>query len=232
MTHDPLYETIAETASTDDPSLHRVLIVGGGAGGLRLTSLLGATLGRRRKASITLLDKSRIHVWKPLLHEVASGSMDSETDSVELIAHARQRHYRYRIGEMIGLEPRQAADLCRAERGRGRPDRHSAARARLRHAGHRGWQHVERFRHARRQRARHRARYARSGVALQPPHDQRLPARQCAIRAVAAGPVACRHRRRRRHRRRAGRRTAQIDARRRVVQSRPHRFRRCTSRSS
>jgi NADH:ubiquinone reductase (H+-translocating) len=99
----PIFDDIAETASSSDPSLHRVLIVGGGAAGLRLTSLLGATLGRRRRASITLLDKSRIHVWKPLLHEVASGSMDSETDSLELIAHARRRHYRYRIGEMIGL---------------------------------------------------------------------------------------------------------------------------------
>jgi len=99
----PSFQDIAETASSSDPSLHRVLIVGGGAGGLRLTSLLGASLGRRHKASITLLEKSRIHVWKPLLHEVASGSMDSETDSVELIAHARRRHYRYRIGEMIGL---------------------------------------------------------------------------------------------------------------------------------
>lgn len=103
MTHDPLYASITETASANDPSLHRVLVVGGGAAGLRLTSLLGATLGRKRKASITLLDKSRIHVWKPLLHEVASGSMDSETDSLELIGHARRRHYRYRIGAMIGL---------------------------------------------------------------------------------------------------------------------------------
>src|SRR5271156_3922743 len=99
----PPFHTIAETPSTDDVLLHRVLIVGGGAGGLRLTSLLGASLGRRHKASITLLEKSRIHVWKPLLHEVASGSMDGETDSLELIAHARRRHYRYRIGEMIGL---------------------------------------------------------------------------------------------------------------------------------
>jgi NADH:ubiquinone reductase (H+-translocating) len=103
VTPNPGFDDISETASSSDPSLHRVLIVGGGAGGLRLTSLLGATLGRRRRASITLLDRSRIHVWKPLLHEVASGSMDSETDSVELIAHARWRHYRYRIGEMIGL---------------------------------------------------------------------------------------------------------------------------------
>ncbi|HUD87849.1 MAG TPA: NAD(P)/FAD-dependent oxidoreductase [Xanthobacteraceae bacterium] len=100
---DQAFDKIAETASSSDPSLHRVLIVGGGAGGLRLTSMLGASLGRRHKASITLLDKSRIHVWKPLLHEIASGSMDSETDSLELIAHARRRHYRYRIGAMVGL---------------------------------------------------------------------------------------------------------------------------------
>jgi NADH dehydrogenase len=98
-----LYDDIAETASTGDATLHRILIVGGGAGGLRLASILGGSIGRRRKASITLLDKSRIHVWKPLLHEIASGSLNSDTDSLELIAHARERHYRYRIGEMVGL---------------------------------------------------------------------------------------------------------------------------------
>ena len=71
-----LYDDIAETASTGDATLHRILIVGGGAGGLRLASILGGSIGRRRKASITLLDKSRIHVWKPLLHEIASGSLE------------------------------------------------------------------------------------------------------------------------------------------------------------
>jgi NADH:ubiquinone reductase (H+-translocating) len=101
---DPPFHALAETLSTDDPSLHRVLIVGGGAGGLRLASLSGAKFGRRRKASITLLERARIHVWKPLLHEVASGSLDSETDSLELLAHARYRHYRYRIGAMVGLD--------------------------------------------------------------------------------------------------------------------------------
>src|ERR1700756_5810111 len=100
----PSFDGLAEIPSTDDPSLHRVLIVGGGAGGCGLASLRGANLGRRRRASITLLEKSRIHVWKPLLHEVASGSLDSETDSLELLAHARYRHYRYRIGAMAGLD--------------------------------------------------------------------------------------------------------------------------------
>ncbi|MDB5503384.1 MAG: NAD(P)/FAD-dependent oxidoreductase [Tardiphaga sp.] len=98
-----LYESIAETPSTNDPTQHRVLIVGGGAAGLHLASKLGAHYGRKGKISVTLLDKSRVHVWKPLLHEVAAGSFDAETDAVELIAHAKLRHYRYRIGEMIGI---------------------------------------------------------------------------------------------------------------------------------
>jgi len=104
VTHDPLYASIAETASTDDPSLHRVLIVGGGAAGLRLTSLLGATLGRKRKASITLLDKSRIHIWKPLLHEVAAGSMDPFTQELEYAAQARWHDFEFQQGELIGLD--------------------------------------------------------------------------------------------------------------------------------
>jgi NADH:ubiquinone reductase (H+-translocating) len=97
------YASIAETPSTSDPSQHRVLVVGGGAAGLHLASRLGQAFGRKGRISVTLLDKSRVHVWKPLLHEVAAGSFDSETDAVELIAHAKQRHYRYRIGAMIGL---------------------------------------------------------------------------------------------------------------------------------
>ncbi|MBC8051094.1 MAG: NAD(P)/FAD-dependent oxidoreductase [Chitinophagales bacterium] len=97
------YAQIPETRSNVDDTLHRIVIVGGGAGGLELATTLGSKLGRRKKASVTLLDKSRVHVWKPLLHEVASGSFDPETEAVELMAHARANHYRYRIGAMEGL---------------------------------------------------------------------------------------------------------------------------------
>jgi hypothetical protein len=64
----------------------RILIVGCGAARLQLTSRLGNSLGRRGKSSVTLVDKSGVHVRKPLLHEVESGSIDSETDAVESIA--------------------------------------------------------------------------------------------------------------------------------------------------
>ena len=99
-----IYESIMETRSSSDASLHRVLIVGGGAAGLELATRLGRRLGKTHKASITLVDRTRTHVWKPLLHEIASGSLNSETDSVEFIAHARRHHYRYRIGAVVGLD--------------------------------------------------------------------------------------------------------------------------------
>jgi NADH dehydrogenase len=89
-----------ETRSSGDASLHRVLIIGGGAAGLELAT----RLGKKNKASITLIDRTRTHVWKPLLHEIASGSLNNETDSVECIAHARRHHYRYRIGAAVGLK--------------------------------------------------------------------------------------------------------------------------------
>ncbi|MDX2263781.1 MAG: NAD(P)/FAD-dependent oxidoreductase [Hyphomicrobiales bacterium] len=110
------YARIPETPSSADPSLHRVVIVGAGAGGLELATSLGDKLGRRNKASVTLLDKSRVHVWKPLLHEVASGSFDPETEAVELMAHARASHYRYRIGAMEGLNREKRQIYVRASR--------------------------------------------------------------------------------------------------------------------
>ena len=62
------------TASRRETQAHRVIIVGGGAGGLELATRLGDRLGRR--IDVTLIDRERVHVWKPKLHEIAAGSMD------------------------------------------------------------------------------------------------------------------------------------------------------------
>ena len=83
--------------------LHRIVIVGGGAGGLELATRLGDKLGRRRKADITLIDKARTHLWKPLLHEIAAGSMDLGHHELDYLAQAHWHHFNYRTGEMIGL---------------------------------------------------------------------------------------------------------------------------------
>ncbi|NRF65875.1 NAD(P)/FAD-dependent oxidoreductase [Aquincola sp. S2] len=83
---------------------HRIVVVGGGAGGLELATRLGDTLGRRGRAEITLIDKNRTHVWKPKLHEIAAGSMDLSAHEVDYLAQAHWHHFRFRIGEMIALD--------------------------------------------------------------------------------------------------------------------------------
>jgi NADH dehydrogenase len=104
ITMDPsAYVNIPETRSPREASTHRVLIVGGGAGGLELATRLGDTVGKRNRASIALLDKARTHIWKPHLHEVAAGTLDTDVQSVEYLPHAHRHHYRYRVGAMCGL---------------------------------------------------------------------------------------------------------------------------------
>ena len=85
-------------------NLHRIVIVGGGAGGLELATQLGRKLGRRRKALITLVDRSRTHLWKPLLHQVAAGSMDLNDHELDYLYQARWHHFQFRLGKMVGLD--------------------------------------------------------------------------------------------------------------------------------
>ncbi|MCW5604781.1 MAG: NAD(P)/FAD-dependent oxidoreductase [Burkholderiales bacterium] len=90
--------------NTQPASPHRIVIVGGGAGGLELATRLGDRLGRRGRAQITLVDRSRIHLWKPLLHEVAAGSMDVDRHMLDYLAQARWHHFRFQLGTMDGLD--------------------------------------------------------------------------------------------------------------------------------
>jgi NADH:ubiquinone reductase (H+-translocating) len=90
--------------AAEDKRLHRVVVVGGGAGGLELVTRLGDTLGKHGKAEVTLIEKARTHLWKPLLHEVAAGSMDIDEHALDYLAQAHWHHFRYRYGEMVGLD--------------------------------------------------------------------------------------------------------------------------------
>jgi NADH dehydrogenase len=82
----------------------KIIVVGGGAAGLELATRLGRKLGKRRKAEITLIDASRTHVWKPLLHQVAAGTFDPGQHALGYLAHARWNHYRFRLGVMSDID--------------------------------------------------------------------------------------------------------------------------------
>ncbi len=88
---------------------HRIVIVGGGAGGLELATRLGRSLGKRGRAQVTLVDASLTHIWKPLLHEVAAGTLDSGEDALDYLSQAQRHHFRYQYGRMIGLDRERKA---------------------------------------------------------------------------------------------------------------------------
>ncbi len=89
---------------------HRVVIVGGGAAGLELATQLGERFRRSGEGSVTLVDRTRTHLWKPLLHAVAAGSMDPGEHELDYLAQAYWHHFRYVYGAMVGLD-REAREV-------------------------------------------------------------------------------------------------------------------------
>jgi NADH:ubiquinone reductase (H+-translocating) len=99
---EPALADPAPAAGTTLP--HHIVIVGGGAGGLVLATRLGDKLGRRGRARITLVDCALTHVWKPLLHEIAAGTLHAAADGLDYLVHASRHHFTFELGRMAGLD--------------------------------------------------------------------------------------------------------------------------------
>src|SRR5258706_4272288 len=81
----------------------QIVVVGGGAAGLELVTRLGAKYGRE-KCQITLVEKYRTHIWKPLLHEVAAGSLDDNLDEVGYRSHCHRWGYHFFQGTLEAID--------------------------------------------------------------------------------------------------------------------------------
>jgi len=81
----------------------QIVVVGGGAGGLELVRRLGAKLGRD-DFDVILLERNTTHIWKPLLHEVAAGSLDANLDEVGYRSHGHRWCYRFFYGSLEGID--------------------------------------------------------------------------------------------------------------------------------
>ncbi|MFO0227172.1 MAG: NAD(P)/FAD-dependent oxidoreductase, partial [Gammaproteobacteria bacterium] len=92
------------TPDTSKTSIPRIVVVGGGAGGLELATRLGDTLGRKRRAEVTLIERGRTHFWKPHLHELAAGTVDLDVHELDYLAQSHWHGFKYRYGEMVGLD--------------------------------------------------------------------------------------------------------------------------------
>lgn len=79
-----------------------IVVVGGGAGGIELV----VSLSRKYKNSqykVILIDKEKTHIWKPHLHEVAAGSLDSHYEQVDYLNLASKFNFEFIWGEMCNL---------------------------------------------------------------------------------------------------------------------------------
>ena len=85
----------------------RIVVIGGGAGGLELVTALGDRHARDPHITVTLIDRTYSHLWKPLLHEVAAGTLNSNDDELSYLAQARWHHFTFRLGALVAIDRRQ-----------------------------------------------------------------------------------------------------------------------------
>ncbi len=84
-------------------TLPRIVIIGGGAGGLELATRLGHRLGRKQ-AQILLVDRNPSHLWKPRLHEVAAGLIGSGDDETNYLAHGCVHGFDFALGSLLSID--------------------------------------------------------------------------------------------------------------------------------
>ena len=82
----------------------QIVVVGGGAGGLELATRLGRRYRRNPGVDVLLVDRNRTHIWKPLLHEVAAGSLDANLDEVGYGAHGHRWGFRFFLGTLEAID--------------------------------------------------------------------------------------------------------------------------------
>lgn len=62
------------------------------------------------------MDRNHSHLWKPLLHEVATGSLDDDMDALSYLAHARNHYFQFQLGMLTDIDREQQqiqlAEVC------------------------------------------------------------------------------------------------------------------------
>jgi NADH:quinone reductase (non-electrogenic) len=83
-----------------EASPHRVVVVGGGFGGLRAVSRL-----TRAPVEVTLIDRRNFHLFQPLTYQIATGGLSEEEVCYPLRAiFKRRRNVRVLLGEATGFD--------------------------------------------------------------------------------------------------------------------------------
>ncbi len=88
------------TTTISSPPRHRVVIVGGGFGGLHAVQAL-----RRAPVEVTLVDRTNYHLFQPLLYQVATGSLSPANIASPLRAVlCRQKNLTVLQAKVVGFD--------------------------------------------------------------------------------------------------------------------------------
>ncbi|GIU40507.1 NADH dehydrogenase [Shewanella sairae] len=71
--------------------MSRIVIVGGGAAGLEIASMLGRSVNSQDE--VILVEGETHHYWKPRFHEIAAGTFDSDLDTICYFSHGANNGY-------------------------------------------------------------------------------------------------------------------------------------------
>lgn len=97
--------------ATDNQPKHRVVIVGGGFGGLYTAKALG-----RASVAVTLIDKRNFHLFQPLLYQVATGTLSPADISSPLRGILNgSKNTQVLMDEVIDLDPQQQTVVLKGE---------------------------------------------------------------------------------------------------------------------
>jgi NADH dehydrogenase len=106
----------AETtiSSPSSAGKHRVVILGGGFGGLYAAQ----QLGRAQDVEVILIDKRNFHLFQPLLYQVAMGGLSPGDIASPLRGVlSQQKNTQVLMGEVVDLDPRLKPSFSRKAQG-------------------------------------------------------------------------------------------------------------------
>lgn len=81
-----------------------IVVVGGGAGGLELVVGLAKKLKNHPEYNVILVDREKTHIWKPIIHEVAAGSMYPHSEQLDYLHLANKFKFKFILGSFISCD--------------------------------------------------------------------------------------------------------------------------------
>jgi NADH:ubiquinone reductase (H+-translocating) len=98
----------------DHPRHHRVLVIGGGFGGL----YAARELAKDKRVELTLIDRRNFHLFQPLLYQVATGALGpSEIATPLRHIFRKRRNTRVLLGLAVGVDP-EAREVTLSDGGK------------------------------------------------------------------------------------------------------------------